>query len=623
VTEESASESSEHSGVSAAPERFGRLWRRVHEHKVLQWALAYLGAALAIAHGTELLGANFHWPEIIGRLVMGLLIVGFPFALVLAWYHGHKGLVGVGRGEMMIVSLLLVIGAGLLVMLVRVRAPADAGHAVGRAQPVAQASVAVLPFKDFSPSRDQEYFADGVAEAILNSLAALHDLKVSGRTSAFYFKGREGDLRAVAQALGVAHVLEGSVSKAGNQLKITAQLTDARTGYVLWSRTYERPLDDVFKIQEDIATSVAQSLAVTLGVGAMHAPGMTHNIDAYDAFLAARAQVGEFTRESMLRGIDEYQRAIALDPTFAIAWRGLAELYRGLAPEILTDESAAVWRARSDAAIEEVRRLTPQADYVPTLLAERSVDAGRWNEAARYFLQAAAVRRGSAARAGVPDPGDGLPADFLLDVGRFKDAIPLLERQSAIDPLDKDTALSLAEAYAYVGNMPAAFSESERGLRMPGGDLFFRGLILETALATRDRATIERSLDALVGPHPGNGDVNAAMRPLLDSSERALVVLRQHARNAAGNYVQLVIIAQWMAYFGAPGEALDIMRSQFIRSAPLEATLTILWRPGLRDMRRLPAFKQYVSDLGLVGYWREFGWADVCHPALGNDFTCT
>src|SRR5580658_4768029 len=225
---------------AAAASSSASLWARIREHKVLQWSLAYLGAALALAHGQELVGHAFDWPEISNRIVIGALAVGFPVAVALAWYHGHKGLTRISAGEMTVVSVLLVIGAGLLMALVRTPAeqtepqtnalrpvPAPAatlsttGSPASTAAPIVtpvaatprQHSIAVLPFVDMSEKKDQEYFADGMAEEITDLLARIPGITVMSRTSSFQFKGRNEDLRTLGASLGVAYVLEGSVRK--------------------------------------------------------------------------------------------------------------------------------------------------------------------------------------------------------------------------------------------------------------------------------------------------------------------------------------------------------------------------------------------------------------------------
>jgi adenylate cyclase len=240
----------------AAPAPSENLWQRVKEHKVLQWSLTYFGASLALAHAQDLLSHTYHWPEFVGRLLIGVLIVGFPIVLAVAWYHGHKGLKQISAGEMTVISIMILIGAGLLIVLVR--PPAETAQdataipprttALTRSTPTHPTSVpsesgpsiAVLPFVNMSSDREQEYFSDGLSEELLNELAHVPNLRVIGRTSSFAFKSKNEDLRRIGETLGVDHILEGSVRKSGDSLSITAQLIKPAICSHLWSGTYDR-----------------------------------------------------------------------------------------------------------------------------------------------------------------------------------------------------------------------------------------------------------------------------------------------------------------------------------------------------------------------------------------------
>jgi TolB-like protein/DNA-binding winged helix-turn-helix (wHTH) protein len=213
------------------------------------------------------------------------------------------------------------------------------------ARPVSENSVAVLPFDNLSSDPEQAYFADGVTTELLNTLSRVRDLRVTGRTSSFHFKDRNENLRTIGDTLGVGHVLQGSVRKAGNQVRIAAQLSNARTGDQLWSETYERSLDDIFLIQDEIAKSVANALQVKLGVGDVgRMPGMTHNVAAYDEYLRGMALNLDWRAESFPLGIAHLQRAVALDPSFSLAWAGLHTVYVNGASFV--PERAVEWRQK-------------------------------------------------------------------------------------------------------------------------------------------------------------------------------------------------------------------------------------------------------------------------------------
>jgi TolB-like protein len=329
-------------------------WTRIKEHKILQWGLGYLGGAIAIAHGQELMADAFDWPHLVGRILMSVLILGFPLVLTLAWYHGHRGLKKIGAGELAILSVLVLIASALLVVLVR--APHE--HLQTRATPseqsnVAQSvqmavtapalalspatsaipekSVAVLPFLDMSEKKDQEYFSDGLSEELIDMLTKIPNLRVPARTSSFYFKGKQATIADIAKALGVAHVLEGSVRKSGNVLRITAQLVRASNGYHLWSQTYDRKLEDIFKIQDEIAAAVVVALQTAMAMQPSLPEYKPANMDAYNAFSRGRYFLQKGTKQDSEQAIAAFEEALKLDPRYAAAWAGIAATYNRLA----------------------------------------------------------------------------------------------------------------------------------------------------------------------------------------------------------------------------------------------------------------------------------------------------
>jgi TolB-like protein/Tfp pilus assembly protein PilF len=190
---------------------------------------------------------------------------------------------------------------------------------------VSDKSIAVLPFIDMSEKHDQEYFGDGMAEEIIDLLAKVPDLRVPARTSSFYFKGKSTKVPEIAHELGVAHVLEGSIRRSGNQIRVTAQLVRADNGFHLWSQTYDRDLQDVFKVQDDIANAVVQALQITLMGGPLtRQKGGTQNLEAYQLYLRAVSAELQNTKSSLESGREYLEQAIKLDPTFGLAWAWMA-----------------------------------------------------------------------------------------------------------------------------------------------------------------------------------------------------------------------------------------------------------------------------------------------------------
>jgi TolB-like protein/Flp pilus assembly protein TadD len=599
------------------------LWQRIKDHKVLQWSLAYLGAALAIAHGAELLGHAFHWPELANRLLLGTLIVGVPVVLALAWYHGHRSLRSVSFAEAMIISLLVVIGAGLLVVLVpssgergsvESTSAANATSTARGALPVSLTgpSIAVLPFLDMSPGHDQEYFSDGLAEELINQLSQLPDLRVIGRASSFTFKGKNEDPRTIGESLGVNHILEGSVRKAGDRLRITTQLINPRDGTNLWSATYERSLGDIFAIQEDIARTVASTLRVPIGARDLRAGG-TSNLEAYDAFLRALS-------EPSAEAIPSLQRAVELDPRFTAAWMNLVLSYGN---NVFFDPShRAEWEKKMLDATNKVLELAPGSPEANFIKGYQELSNGRFAEAETLFV---AAQQLPASFGTVGYLGYG---DFLMAMGRAKDALEVQRRAVALDPVSIGHSIGLQIDLEILSQYEEAEKESRRAQGLSADQpVGLLGPAILRAMGKRDKEAMKKLAPQLASLGFGLADINQAMAALLDDPSAALARLRQF--NADPHFVRqtlpIVVLAQWAAYFGDPAFALEMLRGAPHKPPDVDAGfLYTLWRPVVRDVRRLPAFKDFVRELGLVDYWRTTGnWGDFCRPVGQNDFTCT
>jgi TolB-like protein/tetratricopeptide (TPR) repeat protein len=491
------------------------------------------------------------------------------------------------------------------------------GWRTGPASAAVVRSIAVLPFENFSADADQNHFADGLTEEILNSLARIPDLQVTARTSAFAFKGKSEDLKAVGRTLGVAHVLEGSVRRSGDQLRITTQLINTDTGFHLWSQTYERHLTDIFAIQDDIARSVAGALQVTLGVGIGREPGMTRNIEAYEAWLAARGVT--FTGvASMRQHIELLQQAVALDPAFAQPWWDLSQAYSSVLSG--TTEDAADRQRKADAAFAEYRRLLPDSPRIHERLAEDSVESGQMVAAAEHYQSAAEAA--NRLYGGRPPPLDIIgqgktPIGFADLVGRPRESIVLFEQARARDPLNVVVALWLAYLYGNVGDFPAAFAEFERSEPL-GQDSRLTHLAIRIALSSRDRKWLLPWLDKRIEFERSNGvDFSSRMKSLLDKPDEAIAVLRPLVGGPENS-----MVTSWLAWFGDYGTALDSMRTEFQRPGFRWAALWWIWDPGLSGVRKLPGFRQLMREAGLVDYWRKYGWSDYCKPTAGDDFEC-
>jgi TolB-like protein/Tfp pilus assembly protein PilF len=301
---------------------------------------------------------------------------------------------------------------------------------------VPEKSIAVLPFVDMSEKKDQEYFADGMAEEIIDLLARVPDLRVPARTSSFYFKGKTTKVSEIARELRVAHVLEGSVRRAGGHLRVTAQLVRADSGYNVWSKAYDRDVHDVFKVQDDIANAVVQALQISLMGGLLtRQSGGTESLDAYLAYLRGVAAQRQGTRESLAAGRDDLEHAIKLDPEFGLAW---VELARDIG--LMTDNgefSAKEGYERTRQLAQRALELSPNLAEAHALLAyvHRAYD---WD-------WTAAEAEGKRALALDPTDSSSLAASagLAMTLGRWDDAEGLIRRA-----LDRDPFFPLAIWYS-------------------------------------------------------------------------------------------------------------------------------------------------------------------------------
>jgi len=319
-------------------------------------------------------------------------------------------------------------------------------------------SIAVLPFEDLSPAKDQEYFSDGLAEELLNSLAKIQGLHVAARTSSFQFKGKNEDLQVIGQKLNVATVLEGSVRKQGQRVRISAQLIQVSDGFHLWSETYDRDLTDIFKVQEEIARSVAGSLKGTL-LGEKESSRRTTSVEAYNAYLQGKYFYARPTKENLKKSISYYEQAISLDPSYAPAWAALSVDRSDQAgdydPASMREEYS---RARE--AAERALALDPS-------LAEAHAAIGLiklnydWDWAGAYasFQQALALESGNA----LVVEGAAWSAAAL---NHFDEALALCRRAVALDPLLTWAHHCLAFNAWWAGQLDEAEGAARKGLEL-------------------------------------------------------------------------------------------------------------------------------------------------------------
>ena len=377
------------------------VWQRLRRRKVVQWGVAYAAAAWGFLQGLEYVSNVFDWPRQIQRFATIGLLVGLAIAVVLAWYHGDRGERRVTRTELVILTLLFLIGGGLFWRYQHMGAAPElpsvahsAATSTITAVTTTDRSIAVLPFVNMSPDKEQEYFADGISEELLNLLAQVPELRVIARTSSFSFKGKEVDIAEIAKKLNVAHVLEGSVRRSEDRIRITAQLIRTPDSSHLWSQSYDRELTDVFAVQDEIAS------APTSAEG--------HAALSHILWHERRWRLAE----------EEARRAVALNPSSAMGyeWLGMALTALGRLEE-------------ANAAFRQALALDPLSQTYYANAASVLVNLGRYGDAESMMQRA--VQLGEL---GFTPFLWWTGLDVLLRVGRIDEAERWVERCAALGP---------------------------------------------------------------------------------------------------------------------------------------------------------------------------------------------
>jgi len=451
------------------------LFQELKRRNVFRVGVAYVITAWLLAQVADLALESFGAPEWVMKTVLLLLLIGFPLALIFAWAfektpEGIKLEKNVDRSQSITgatgrklnyaITALLVVA---VVVLLAERLAFDGGDtpgtdsakqagdsAAGSETPAGKdgrISIAVLPFVNMSDDPGNEYFSDGISEELLNILAGMEGLQVTSRTSSFAFKGKDVDVPTVARQLGVEHVLEGSVRKAGEQVRITAQLIEVSTDSHLWSDTYTRKLDDVFAIQDEISRAIAEALKLTL-VGAGQKSGARRaDTAAYDAYLQGRFEMNRRTGPALKRAMAHLERALEIDPNYAPAHAALGDTMILLASENYGDLEDAVAFARGRPYIERALALDPD-------LAEAHASMGLYlSEIGRFRDAEIALRHAIDLNPGYSQAYLWL-GGTLDNLGQYEESYRMYQRGAQIDPLHPSLVSNLA-SLAFQRNDPA------------------------------------------------------------------------------------------------------------------------------------------------------------------------
>ena len=598
------------------------IFRVAGVYAVVGWILAQIAALAANSFGA---------PDWVMKMIIVVLGIGFPIAVLLAWAfemtpEGVKRTEAVPVGQSVTdktgrkLDITIVIGLALVVLLLGWQSLNQNKQTTKAKIAEDVTSIAVLPFVDLSPNGDQEYFADGISEEILNVLVPINGLKVAGRTSSFSFKGRNEDLREIGAALNVNHVLEGSVRRSGTKLRITAQLIRSDDGFHMWSETYDRELTDIFEIQDEIARAVAEQLATSLGLSfglssETLVKERTQDIVTYELYLKAKQLFEKRGKDNLDTAILLLSEAVARDPNFAPLWTQLSNVYsvyQAYQTDIPSEVTIKHWRDIGKAAARRAIKLNPDSGAAYASLGSMYTYDFNWIKSFEEFDKALVLEPDNAS---IRDS----VAQNLIEVGKYEQAIEMSLRAIEIDPLVTIYHVTLGNAYNLNGEHEKAMEQFQRGQELDPSlaftyynmwDVYIIQGRTQDALSLAEKAFADgifnqEDLDLAKTIHTVfNAGDEQAKRALIESGD---------------NYYVRFLLA---SNFGDKRAAIEALELFWKHAVEQGNTYSIFLVSKLEYVYDQPRFKEQVRKDNILAYWQHAGFPPYCHAVGQDDFEC-
>jgi TolB-like protein len=605
---------------------FDELKRR----NVVRVGVAYLVAAWVVLQIIDFVVDAISAPNWIVQVFILVAAIGLPVVLAISWAfeltpEGVKRESEIDRSQPIpattgrrldrLIIVLLTLAVVFLVGERLMTSPIDRPTSIERtSEPpdiaARENTIAVLPFVNMSSDQEQEYFSDGITEEILNRLAGIHELRVAARTSVFSFKDHNEDIREIARKLGVETILEGSVRRSGDEIRITAQLIRASDGFHLWSSAYDRKLENIFAIQDDIATRIAEALQVSMGISDRQA-GAPRTVDpeVYDLYLRARA-LHRQRGEVLLEAIELFEQALAIDPDFAPAWAGLSHTYIVLPNYISEEQQDSIGDVleKSLSAAERALELDPTLPSAIHAMGNNLFFRFEWANAERQYLKALELD---------PDSADIMEdyVTLLTFSGQLDASRKVADRMIELDPyvaVFQNAMIALLEAQGEQELKDETIRIAlEINPDLPNvqlvrfDDLLRDGKFDEARSFAHQMSTVRHDLGEYLElidwmENGARSDIDAGPALLYNPS------FAFHA----GRY------DLWLT---ALTKARDQWPEWYI--APLLELYSPIGSPErLRRFRSDPRTKAYLEELKLPEYWRQVGWPEICQPSGKDDF---
>ena len=594
----------------------------IKRRRVGKVAIAYGAVAWGVTEGSSVVLPALGVPEWVLTWIVVFLLVGFPVAMALAWIF-DVGPDGIQRTEPLPeeapatqVKLRIAYAVAVLACM------AGLGYVlyergVGRANAgAARSSIAVMPFANLSGDQSKDYFSDGMSEELLNLLARVPGLQVAARTSSFAYKGREVDVREIGKELGVETVLEGSVRQAGDQVRITAQLIDTDTGFHLWSETYDRQMADIFQVQDEIARAIVDKLRIQLAPSdqvAQHQKVPTQNVEAYELYLQGRAVWKKRGEDNLKKAIELYQAALARDPGFARAHAALASAYVVMPGYTEDENDQEKFFGLAETSARQALAIDPNIGEAHAVLAQLNADRGDLLDAESGFFFAISL-----------EPNEPTPHHWysllLSKVGRVGAALDQARRAQELDPTSPILAANLANIYLQQGNDEEAlrYGRMAKDLGIGNGG----GGNVEAAVALRRKqwSEGEKLLLAQHGvPEELKPLVHQFIEGLSDPSARPRVIASLRKTDPA-----LISQAKLVDVYSSLGDV-DLAYQVMFETLDKDHLAWIhdwemsdLWSPDSAAMRRSPKLGELAERIGVIDYWKQYGFPDQCRPGTGG-----
>ncbi|MGI9394040.1 MAG: tetratricopeptide repeat protein [Boseongicola sp.] len=596
-------------------------FEELKRRNVVRVGIAYAVIGWVLAQIAELAFDSFGAPDWVMKSVLFVLLLGLPLALFFAWAfeitpEGVKREKDVDRSQSItkhtgrkldfIIIGVLVVAVGFLLI--------DRFSAEGSKPEVDEVvetesqRIAVLPFVNMSD--DSDHFSDGLSEELLNLLAKIPDLRVTGRTSSFEFKGRNDDLREIGEALGVDHVLEGSVRRSGDRLRITAQLIKVDDGFHVWSETYDREMADIFDIQDDVASAITSALKVQLVAEEVRP---TVNPDAYALYLEALPLLSPLNGDYR-PAIEILDRAIALDPMFAKAYEAKAIAYWDVAAWTLSasDAQSLIYEAAGRAV-----ELDPALLIARTFHGTAHPRTWSWISEIRALDEAVQIAPGNSALIGV------LTYD-LLNAGYFEEALGLANRQIEVDPLNFNGHMNKAKAYIALGRFESAEPSLNRMAALGGEQVRFDFKLGVYLIGGNVEAAIDLAESNPQIAGPGMSDfrsfVDNALHP-----DTGLEFLREQVDlmlDSATNFLEATQPYFWYLFFGYLDEYFDAIEKLDPPGSGTWSNAENLEHFGIVNRHSgfasHPRYLEYQEKYSMTELWDERGAPDFCNKDSGE-----